>query len=187
MLPIEAAVSFGKGKINLTGKLGEVMQESIKTSLSFIRSSAEKYGIEPQMFLQHDVHVHAPAGATPKDGPSAGIAITTSLVSVFTGIPVRFDVAMTGEISLIGRVLPIGGLKEKLLAAVRGQVKKVLIPFENEKDLVDVPANVKEAIEIIPVKHFDEVLEHALVSMPKAVEKTNLYEQSKSGLAESML
>lgn len=187
MLPIEAAVSFGKGKINLTGKLGEVMQESIKTSLSFIRSSAEKYGIEPQMFLQHDVHVHAPAGATPKDGPSAGIAITTSLVSVFTGIPVRFDVAMTGEISLIGRVLPIGGLKEKLLAAVRGQVKKVLIPFENEKDLVDVPANVKEAIEIIPVKHFDEVLEHALVSMPKAVEKINLYEQSKSGLAESML
>ena len=179
MLPIEAAISYGKGKINLTGKLGEVMQESIKTSLSFIRSSAEKYGLEPQMFLQHDIHVHAPAGATPKDGPSAGIAITTSLVSVFSEIPVRHDVAMTGEISLIGRVLPIGGLKEKLLAAVRGQVKKVLIPYENKKDLAEIPENVKNAIEIVPVKNFDEVLKHALVQMPKPVEKVNLYQRAK--------
>ncbi len=171
ILPIEAAVSYGKGKIVLTGKLGEVMQESIKTSLSFVRSCAEKYGIHPMLFMERDIHVHAPAGAIPKDGPSAGIAITTSLISALTGIPVRSDVAMTGEINLHGDVLPIGGLKEKLLAALRGGVKTALIPLENKKDMVDIPDNVKKELEIHFMETFDQVAKYAFESSLKPIPK----------------
>ncbi|MBT5385180.1 MAG: endopeptidase La [Kordiimonadaceae bacterium] len=164
ILSIEAIVSRGKGKVTITGKLGDVMQESIKTALSYVRSKAPEFGIQPNTFEEMDIHIHVPEGATPKDGPSAGVAMITSLVSVLTGIPVRYDVAMTGEISLRGKVMPIGGLKEKLLAAHRSGIKKVLIPIENEKDLVEIPDNVKKGLEIIPMTKVDEVLEHALAS-----------------------
>lgn len=163
LLTIEASVSEGKGKSVLTGKLGEVMQESIQASISYIRSRAAQFGIYPSMFMNKDIHIHVPEGATPKDGPSAGIAICTSLVSILTGIPVRSDVAMTGEITLRGRVLPIGGLKEKLLAAVRGGIKKVLIPEENKKDMEEVPISVSKALEIQFVRDIEEVLHAALV------------------------
>jgi ATP-dependent Lon protease len=164
ILSIEAIVSRGKGKVTITGKLGDVMQESIKAALSYVRSKAPEFGIQPNTFEEMDIHIHVPEGATPKDGPSAGVAMITSLVSVLTGIPVRYDVAMTGEISLRGKVMPIGGLKEKLLAAHRSGVKKVLIPIENEKDLVEIPDNVKKGLEIIPMTKVDQVLEHALSS-----------------------
>ncbi|MBT6135164.1 MAG: endopeptidase La [Kordiimonadaceae bacterium] len=164
ILSIEAIVSRGKGKVTITGKLGDVMQESIKAALSYVRSKAPEFGIQPNTFEEMDIHIHVPEGATPKDGPSAGVAMITSLVSVLTGIPVRYDVAMTGEISLRGKVMPIGGLKEKLLAAHRSGIKKVLIPIENEKDLVEIPDNVKKGLEIIPMTKVDEVLEHALAS-----------------------
>ncbi|MEJ6576394.1 MAG: endopeptidase La [Sphingomonadales bacterium] len=164
ILSIEAIVSRGKGKVTITGKLGDVMQESIKAALSYVRSKAPEFGIQPNTFEEKDIHIHVPEGATPKDGPSAGVAMITSLVSVLTGIPVRYDVAMTGEISLRGKVMPIGGLKEKLLAAHRSGVKKVLIPIENEKDLVEIPDNVKKGLEIIPMTKVDQVLEHALAS-----------------------
>lgn len=164
ILSIEAIVSRGKGKVTITGKLGEVMQESIKAALSYVRSKAPEFGIQPNAFEANDIHIHVPEGATPKDGPSAGVAMITSLVSVLTGIPVRNDVAMTGEISLRGKVMPIGGLKEKLLAAHRSGIKKVLIPVENEKDLVEIPANVKKGLEIVPMTKVDQVLEHALAS-----------------------
>lgn len=163
LLAIETLVLYGKGgEMKVTGKLGEVMKESVQAALSLIRSHAPEYGIKPSIFKHKDLHVHFPEGATPKDGPSAGIAICTSLVSALTGIPVRRDVAMTGEITLRGRVLPIGGLKEKLLAALRGGVKTVLIPAENVKDLEDVPENVKSGLEIIPVENLDQVLKVAL-------------------------
>ena len=152
----------GKGKIMQTGKLGDVMKESIETAYSVVRSHAKKLGIDPKVFDKTDVHVHVPEGATPKDGPSAGIAMYTTLVSVFTKTPVRKDVAMTGEITLQGRVLPIGGLKEKLLSALRGGIKTVIIPKENEKDLVEIPDNVKKGLKIIPVSEVGEVLEIAL-------------------------
>ncbi len=162
ILFIEAVDMPGKGAVKQTGKLGDVMKESIETAYSVVRSHAEKLGIKPEVFEKTDIHVHVPEGATPKDGPSAGIAMYTTLVSVLTKIPVRKDVAMTGEITLQGRVLPIGGLKEKLLSALRGGIKTVIIPKDNEKDLVEIPDNVKEGLKIIPVSTADEVLEIAL-------------------------
>jgi ATP-dependent Lon protease len=146
------------------------MKESISAAASYVRSRALDFGIEPPMFDRRDIHVHVPEGATPKDGPSAGIAMATAIVSVLTGIPVRRDIAMTGEVTLRGRVLPIGGLKEKLLAALRGGLKTVLIPEENAKDLADIPASVKNGLEIIPVSRMDEVLKHALVRQPERIE-----------------
>ena len=142
------------------------MKESISAAASYVRSRAVDFGIEPPLFDRRDIHVHVPEGATPKDGPSAGVAMATAIVSVITGIPVRREIAMTGEITLRGRVLPIGGLKEKLLAALRGGIKKVLIPEENAKDLVDIPDSVKNGLEIVPVARMEEVLRHALVAQP---------------------
>ena len=162
LLTIESVIMPGKGKMEITGKLGEVMQESVKAAKSFVRSRCLEYGIIPPVFEKKDIHIHVPEGATPKDGPSAGIAMVTSIVSSLTGIPVKRDVAMTGEVTLRGRVLPIGGLKEKLLAALRGGIKTVLIPDENEKDLAEIPKNVIEGLKIIPVKTVDEVLKVAL-------------------------
>ena len=167
LLTIEAVQLPGKGKVVTTGKLGEVMQESIQAALSVVRRRARSLGIDPDFYQKSDLHIHLPEGAIPKDGPSAGIAISTALVSVLTGIPVRCDVAMTGEITLRGEVLPIGGLKEKLLAAVRGGIRRALIPQENVKDLTEIPDNVKNELEIIPVKWIDQVLEHALERMPE--------------------
>ena len=157
-LTIEAAVVPGKGKLQHTGQLGEVMQESIQAAMTVVRSRAQVLGLEPEFYQKLDVHLHMPEGATPKDGPSAGIGMCTALVSALTSIPVRSDVAMTGEITLRGEVLPIGGLKEKLLAAHRGGIKTVLIPDENQKDLVEIPDNIKGNLEIKPVKWIDEVL-----------------------------
>jgi ATP-dependent Lon protease len=162
LLTIEAVTSPGKGVVKTTGKLGDVMTESISAALSFVRARAVHYGVKPSLFDKKDIHVHVPEGATPKDGPSAGIAMVTAIVSTLTGVPVRKDVAMTGEVTLRGRVLPIGGLKEKLLAALRGGITTVLIPAENEKDLAEIPANVKEGLTIVPVTHVDEVLALAL-------------------------
>ena len=162
LLTVEAILVPGKGKMTITGKLGEVMQESIQAANAYVRSRAAEFGIEPPLFEKRDIHVHVPEGAVPKDGPSAGVAMITTMVSVLTGIPVRKDVAMTGEISLRGRVLPIGGLKEKMLAALRGGVKTVIIPKDNEKDLVEIPDNVKKGLEIIIASTVDEVLAHAL-------------------------
>jgi ATP-dependent Lon protease len=162
ILTIEAIRMPGKGRMSITGNLKDVMKESISAANSYVRSRAASFGIKPTVFDKTDVHVHVPEGATPKDGPSAGIAMATAMVSVLTGVPVRKDVAMTGEITLRGRVLPIGGLKEKLLAALRSGLKTVLIPQENEKDLAEVPDNVKDALEIIPVSTVDQVILHAL-------------------------
>ena len=162
LLTIESVIMPGKGKMEITGKLGEVMQESVKAAKSFVRSRCLEYGIIPPVFEKKDIHIHVPEGATPKDGPSAGIAMVTSIVSSLTAIPVKRDVAMTGEVTLRGRVLPIGGLKEKLLAALRGGIKTVLIPDENEKDLAEIPKNVIEGLKIIPVKTVEEVLKIAL-------------------------
>jgi ATP-dependent Lon protease len=156
--------------MTVTGNLKDVMKESISAAASYVRSRALDFGIEPPVFDKRDIHVHVPEGATPKDGPSAGVAMATAIVSVMTGIPVRADVAMTGEITLRGRVLPIGGLKEKLLAALRGGIKKVLIPEDNAKDLAEIPDNVKSGMEIIPVSRVGEVLRHALVRMPERIE-----------------
>ena len=163
LLQIEATLLPGKGQLILTGKLGDVMQESVKAAYSVVRSRSERLGLDAEFHQKFDTHVHVPEGATPKDGPSAGIAMVTALVSVLSGVPVRADVAMTGEITLRGRVLPIGGLKEKLLAALRGGIRTVIIPEENRKDLVDIPKNVTQGLEIIPVKWIDEVLDVALV------------------------
>ncbi|MBN15283.1 endopeptidase La [Pelagibacterium nitratireducens] len=172
LLTIEGIMSPGKGKMTVTGNLKDVMKESISAAATYVRARALEYGIKPPLFDKRDIHVHVPEGATPKDGPSAGIGMATAIVSVMTGIPVRHDVAMTGEITLRGRVLPIGGLKEKLLAALRGGITKVLIPEENVRDLKDIPDNVKEGLEIVPVSRMGEVLEHALVEMPQAIEWT---------------
>jgi ATP-dependent Lon protease len=169
LLTIEAAVMPGKGNIIRTGSLGDVMKESVEAARSVVRSRSRRLGVTDDAFEKKDIHIHVPEGATPKDGPSAGIAMTTALVSVLTGIPVRADVAMTGEITLRGEVLPIGGLKEKLLAAHRGGIKLVLIPEENTKDLTEIPDNVKNAIEIIPVRWIDKVLELALEHVPAAI------------------
>ena len=162
LLTIEAVTVPGKGQLKTTGKLGEVMQESVQAAWSFVRARAPALGVKPSLFARRDVHIHLPEGATPKDGPSAGIGMVTAILSTLTGIPVRRDVAMTGEVTLRGRVLPIGGLKEKLLAALRGGITTVLIPAENEKDLADLPANIREALKIVPVAHVDEVLPLAL-------------------------
>jgi ATP-dependent Lon protease len=170
LLTIESAMLPGKGRIIRTGKLGDVMQESVQAAESYVKSRAPSFGIKPTQFEKIDIHVHVPEGATPKDGPSAGVAMVTSIVSVLTGIPVRRDVAMTGEITLRGRILPIGGLKEKLLAALRGGLKTVLIPQENAKDLQEIPDNVKKNLEIVPVTTLDEVVERALVERVKPIE-----------------
>jgi ATP-dependent Lon protease len=172
LLSIEAVVMPGKGKVTQTGKLGEVMKESVEAARSYVRSRAVKFGIEPTIFEKKDIHVHVPEGATPKDGPSAGVAMCTSIVSALTGTAVRKDVAMTGEITLRGRVLPIGGLKEKLLAALRGGLTTVLIPKDNEKDLAEIPDNVKRGMKIIAVSNVDELLENALVSPLVPIEWT---------------
>jgi len=164
LLTIEAVTLPGKGRVTATGKLGDVMKESVQAAESYVKSRSYAFGIKPTIFEKKDIHVHVPEGATPKDGPSAGVAMVTSIVSVLTGIPVKRDIAMTGEITLRGRVLPIGGLKEKLLAALRGGLKTVLIPKENEKDLAEIPDNVKRGLKIIPVGTVDELLGHALVS-----------------------
>jgi len=170
LLSIEAVTLSGKGRVTMTGKLGDVMKESVQAAEMYIKSRAPSLGIKPTIFDRKDIHVHVPEGATPKDGPSAGVAMATSIVSVLTGIPVRKDIAMTGEITLRGRVLPIGGLKEKLLAALRGGLKTVLIPKENEKDLADIPDNVKRGLKIIPVSTVDELLKNALVTAPQPIE-----------------
>jgi ATP-dependent Lon protease len=167
LLTIESAVMPGKGKLTHTGQLGEVMQESIQAAMTVVRSRANMLGLEPEFYQKADVHIHVPEGATPKDGPSAGIGMCTALVSALTRIPVRSDVAMTGEITLRGEVLPIGGLKEKLLAAHRGGIRTVLIPDENVKDLAEIPDNIKGNLEIKPVKWIDEVLQIALRNMPQ--------------------
>ena len=173
LLTIESAVMPGKGKMVTTGKLGEVMQESIQAAMTVVRSRSSKLGIPEDFYQKNDIHIHLPEGATPKDGPSAGIAITTAMVSLLTGIPVRADVAMTGEITLRGEVLAIGGLKEKLLAAHRGGIKRVLIPQENAKDLAEIPDNIKNRLDIHPVKWIDQVLELALERMPEAIVKAD--------------
>jgi ATP-dependent Lon protease len=167
LLTIETAVLPGKGKTTTTGKLGEVMQESIQAALSVVRSRAKRLGIDAEFYQKNDLHIHLPEGAIPKDGPSAGIGMCTAMVSALTGIPVRADVAMTGEITLRGEVLPIGGLKEKLLAAQRGGIKVVLIPEENTKDLAEIPDNIKNKLDIHPVKWIDQVLELALERKPE--------------------
>ncbi len=171
LLRIEAALVPGKGKFTYTGQLGDVMQESIQAAMTVVRSRAESLGIDPEFYQKYDVHIHVPEGATPKDGPSAGVGMCTALVSALTRIPVRADVAMTGEITLRGEVLPIGGLKEKLLAAHRGGISTVIIPHENEKDLVEIPKNIKQNLNIKSVQWIDQVLELALVEMPKPIHK----------------
>ena len=170
LLTIESVTVPGKGGVRTTGKLGDVMKESVEAAFSFIKARAPAYGIKPSIFARKDVHIHLPEGAVPKDGPSAGIGIVTAIVSTLTGVPVRREVAMTGEVTLRGRVLPIGGLKEKLLAALRGGIETVLIPHENEKDLAEIPANIREGLKIVPVKHVDEVLELALTEPLHAID-----------------
>ena len=170
ILSIEALRLPGKGRMKATGKLGEVMKESIEAASSYVRSIAPQIGVKPPRLDRWDIHVHVPDGATPKDGPSAGLAMVTAIVSVLTQIPVRKDIAMTGEVTLRGNASAIGGLKEKLLAALRAGVKTVLIPTENEKDLPEIPDNVKEGLQIIPVSHVSEVLKHALVRQPEGIE-----------------
>ncbi|MEZ5961338.1 MAG: endopeptidase La [Hyphomonadaceae bacterium] len=184
LLTIEAVSMPGKGSTTVTGNLRDVMKESISAASSYVRSRAVHFGVKPPLFRTRDIHVHVPEGATPKDGPSAGVAMATAIVSVLTGIPVRKDIAMTGEITLRGRVLPIGGLKEKLLAALRGGVKTALIPKDNEKDLADIPDNVKSGLEIVPVSTVDEVLQRALVHPPTPIEWSEEDELAETRRAE---
>ena len=183
LLSIEALRLPGKGRMKTTGKLGDVMKESIDAASSYVRSISPKIGVKPTKFDKIDIHVHVPDGATPKDGPSAGLAMVTSIVSVLTQIPVRKDIAMTGEVSLRGNAMPIGGLKEKLLAALRGGIKTVLIPAENEKDLAEIPDNVKEGLELIPVSHVSEVLKLALVREPEPIEWDEEAEEAAAAAA----
>jgi ATP-dependent Lon protease len=170
ILTIEGVMMPGKGKMSVTGNLRDVMKESIQAANAYVRSRSVDFGIPASLFDRRDIHVHVPEGATPKDGPSAGVAMVTAIVSVLTGIAVRKDVAMTGEITLRGRVLPIGGLKEKLLAALRGGIKTVLIPEENVRDLAEIPEIVTKGMEIIPVSRMDEVVKRALVREPEPIE-----------------
>jgi ATP-dependent Lon protease len=172
LLTIESVTVPGKGAARTTGKLGEVMSESVQMAFSFVKSRGPHYGIRPSIFQRKDLHIHLPEGAVPKDGPSAGVGMVTAMVSTLTGIPVRADVAMTGEVTLRGRVLAIGGLKEKLLAALRGGITTVLIPEENRKDLAEIPTNILDGLEILPVSHVDEVLARALVSPTEPIEWT---------------
>ncbi|MEJ6398650.1 endopeptidase La [Yoonia sp. 208BN28-4] len=183
LLNIEALRLPGKGRMKTTGKLGDVMKESIDAASSYVRSIAPEIGVKPPKFDKIDIHVHVPDGATPKDGPSAGLAMVTSIVSVLTGIPVRKDIAMTGEVSLRGNAMPIGGLKEKLLAALRGGITTVLIPKDNAKDLPDIPDNVKAGLTIIPVEHVSEVLEHALTAKPEPIEWDEAAEEAAAAKA----
>ncbi|AYH44818.1 endopeptidase La [Azoarcus sp. DN11] len=185
LLTVEAVALPGKGKVMTTGKLGEVMQESIQAALSVVRKRSRSLGIQEDFYQKSDIHIHLPEGAIPKDGPSAGIAICSALVSVLTGIPVRCDVAMTGEITLRGEVLPIGGLKEKLLAAVRGGIRVALIPEENVKDLAEIPENIKNVLELIPVRWIDQVLEHALERRPQPLPETATEEAPPTESGES--
>ncbi|WP_375689602.1 endopeptidase La [Pseudooceanicola sp. LIPI14-2-Ac024] len=185
LLQIEALRLPGKGRMKTTGKLGDVMKESIDAAASYVRSIAPSIGVKPPKLDQWDIHVHVPDGATPKDGPSAGLAMVTSIVSVLTQIPVRKDIAMTGEVSLRGNAMPIGGLKEKLLAALRGGITTVFIPEENEKDLADIPDNVKEGLKIIPVTHVRQVLEQALVRQPEAIDWDEAAEEAAAAAAMS--
>ncbi|MEP0324077.1 endopeptidase La [Bauldia litoralis] len=184
LLTVEGVMMPGKGKMTVTGNLRDVMKESISAAASYVRSRAVDFGIEPPMFDRKDIHVHVPEGATPKDGPSAGVAMITSIVSIMTGIPVRKDLAMTGEITLRGRVLPIGGLKEKLLAALRGGIKTVLIPEDNAKDLADIPENVKSGLDIIPVSRMDDVIRQALVRPPEPIEWDESKEPARPSVSE---
>ncbi len=186
LLTIESVTVPGKGGIKMTGKLGEVMNESVQAAFSFVKARSPAYGIKPSIFQRKDIHIHLPEGAVPKDGPSAGIGMVTSIVSTLTGIPVRKDIAMTGEVTLRGRVLPIGGLKEKLLAALRGGIKTVLIPEENRKDLVEIPDNVKSELEIIAVSHVDEVLARALTEPLEPIEWTEADELANQAAAPSL-
>jgi len=185
LLSIEAVMVPGKGKMTITGKLGDVMQESIQAAKSYVQSRATEFGIVPTLFRRKDIHVHVPEGATPKDGPSAGVAMATSIISVLTGVAVIKDVAMTGEVTLRGRVLPIGGLKEKLLAALRGGIKTVLIPKDNEKDLAEIPDNVKRGMTIVPVATVDEVLEHALIHPLTPIEWTDEDDLEEKSISQS--
>jgi ATP-dependent Lon protease len=185
LLTIESVTTPGKGEVRTTGKLGQVMTESVAAAFSFVKARAPAYGIKPSLIQRKNVHIHLPEGAVPKDGPSAGVGMVTSIVSTFTGIAVRPDVAMTGEVTLRGRVLAIGGLKEKLLAALRGGIAKVLIPEENVKDLAEIPANVKEGLEIIAVAHVDEVLDHALVEPLQPIEWTEADDLASQPAAHS--
>jgi ATP-dependent Lon protease len=185
ILTIESVMVPGKGAIKHTGKLGDVMQESVSAALSYVRSRSITFGIKPTLFEKRDIHVHVPEGATPKDGPSAGIAMATSIVSVLTGIAVRRDIAMTGEITLRGRVLPIGGLKEKLLAALRAGITTVFFPKDNEKDLADIPDNVRKALTLIPVSHVDDVIRQALARVPEAIEWEEPAEPLPAKVAET--
>ena len=180
ILKIESAIMPGKGKMQITGKLGDVMQESVKAAKSYVRSKSLEFGIIPPIFDKNDFHIHVPEGATPKDGPSAGIAMVTSIVSSITGVAVDKNIAMTGEVTLTGNVLPIGGLKEKLLAAHRAGIKKILIPYDNKKDLAEIPKNILGDIELIPVKNVDEVIKIALVKKLKPVEWLDVETLAKS-------
>ena len=183
LLTIEVAAIAGKGQIQHTGSLGDVMKESMQAARTVVRARSHRLGLVDSLFEKKDIHIHVPEGATPKDGPSAGIAITTALVSALSGIPVRADVAMTGEVTLRGEVLAIGGLKEKLLAALRGGIQKVLIPEENVKDLQDIPENVKNGLEIVPVKWIDKVLEEALEYMPTPLTEEEIERMAAEALA----
>jgi ATP-dependent Lon protease len=183
LLTIEAVTVPGKGLIQTTGKLGDVMKESVQAAYSFVRARSPAYGVKPSLFSRKDIHIHLPEGAVPKDGPSAGVGLVTAIVSTLTGNAVRRDVAMTGEVTLRGRVLPIGGLKEKLLAALRGGITTVLIPAENEKDLADIPASITDGLEIVPVSHVDEVLARALVSPIAPIEWTEADELAAEPVA----
>jgi ATP-dependent Lon protease len=183
LLSIEALKLPGKGRMKTTGKLGDVMKESIDAASSYVRSISPKIGVKPTLFDRLDIHVHVPEGATPKDGPSAGLAMVTSIVSVLTGIPARKDIAMTGEVTLRGNALAIGGLKEKLLAALRGGITTVLIPQENEKDLAEIPDNVKEGLTIIPVSHVSEVIANALTETPNEIEWDEAAEEAAAAAA----
>lgn len=169
MLPIEVAVMDGTGKIELTGSLGDVMKESARTAISCIRTRADKLGISKDFYSKYDIHIHAPEGAVPKDGPSAGAAMATAITSALTNIPIRHDVAMTGEITLLGRILPIGGLREKTMAAYRAGIKTVLIPSENVCDLAEVDSVVKDSVEFLPMEKIDQVLDAALTKKPEKV------------------
>ncbi len=186
LLSIEALRLPGKGRMKTTGTLGDVMKESIDAASSYVRSISPSIGVKPPTFDKIDIHVHVPEGATPKDGPSAGLAMVTSIVSVLTQIPVRKDIAMTGEVTLRGNALAIGGLKEKLLAALRGGIKTVLIPADNEKDLVEIPDNVKQGLTIIPVSHVSEVLKHALVRAPEPIEWDEAAEEAAANKAAAL-
>jgi ATP-dependent Lon protease len=169
ILTVEGVMMPGKGKMSVTGNLRDVMKESIQAANAYVRSRSQDFGIPPSLFEKKDIHVHVPEGATPKDGPSAGVAMVTAIISIMTGIPVRKDVAMTGEITLRGRVLPIGGLKEKMLAALRAGIKTVVIPEENVKDLSEIGDEIKSSLEIVPASRMDDVLKVALQRLPQAI------------------